>query len=792
MSLIRKLFKYYLQKTGKKYLTRFVDGLNHLGRPASVFFPPELLEQGLSLVLTGLNNTLAIQSNLNWIWPYWVEQQKKPEAIEFIPTGVNVLTQNLSRRNWTSIGIPGSRKEAMVDPVGMVTLEPFGWSIIPYLRFETSIFVPPLLGEKTKQHRISSNSPVITTEYSVTSELTWHSEICPLLLEGDEVVQISQFVTNKTTTSLSCCIGFAIRPYNVLTVGHINKLKFKNNLWRVNRKPGLLLIDKPSRYHLSDRKLGDPLHINSQATLSNHSTVSSHSGIVTGVSEYDFDVSPGETVEIHSLGVIGKHNEHPNSKFQGITKKSLKEGQNRANALWAAVKEEGLTISIPDKHLEEAFYSVKCHLHVFDDGDRFTPGTFFYHDMWVRDTTFIALAFINLGFFTVVERKLRTMLNRQDKTGYVRSQNGEWDSNGQALFILLYFVKTTGNLDLLKEFYPKILKAIQWIEEQVTASRTVKTPHYGLLPAGISAEHFGPNDHYYWDNFWALAGIKAAIEAATLLHKQDDLDRLQKLEEVYHTDINNSLFEASAKNANGAAPASPYRHADCASIGNLIAFSPLDIFPADTHWIKPTIQKIYTEHIHKGLFFQKIIHTGLNPYLSVQLARVLLYYNDHRWKDILKGILTHASGTYTWPEAIHPRTGGGCMGDGDHGWAASEILNLIRELFVVQREGHLWIGGGIENHWFTCEHDIVVKNLHTPYGTLNLQWKTTETETLFTWSVKYNNLQNFTHFNLIIPQKHFLRESLYSVENHEDFGLYTSVKELSGSLIFTRQNGPYS
>ena len=30
-----------------------------------------------------------------------------------------------------------------------------------------------------------------------------------------------------------------------------------------------------------------------------------------------------------------------------------------------------------------------------------------------------------------------------------------------------------------------------------------RTPHAGLLPAGFSAEHLGPNDHYYWDNFWS-------------------------------------------------------------------------------------------------------------------------------------------------------------------------------------------------------------------------------------------------------------------------------------------------
>ena len=69
--------------------------------PVKFFSPPELLEQGLGLVLSGLNNTMAVQSNLDWIWPLWIEHQKNPHKKEFIPTGVNFGTANLSMRNWT-------------------------------------------------------------------------------------------------------------------------------------------------------------------------------------------------------------------------------------------------------------------------------------------------------------------------------------------------------------------------------------------------------------------------------------------------------------------------------------------------------------------------------------------------------------------------------------------------------------------------------------------------------------------------------------------------------------------
>src|SRR5262245_1320148 len=106
--------------------------MTHLGRPSSVLFPLELMEQGAAIILSGLNNPMAIQSNLDWVWPLLVERQADPEGKEFIPTAINLIMTNLTCRNWTSLGLPDSPREAMLDPVGMLTLHPYGWSVFPY------------------------------------------------------------------------------------------------------------------------------------------------------------------------------------------------------------------------------------------------------------------------------------------------------------------------------------------------------------------------------------------------------------------------------------------------------------------------------------------------------------------------------------------------------------------------------------------------------------------------------------------------------------------------------------
>ncbi len=80
------------------------------------------MEQGLAIVLSGLSNTMAIQSNLDWVWPMWVERQLDPDGEEFIPTAINLIESNLTARNWTSLGVE-DRSRRHADPATLAGCE---------------------------------------------------------------------------------------------------------------------------------------------------------------------------------------------------------------------------------------------------------------------------------------------------------------------------------------------------------------------------------------------------------------------------------------------------------------------------------------------------------------------------------------------------------------------------------------------------------------------------------------------------------------------------------------------
>lgn len=777
-SLSEILFGAYLRWTGKRHLTPLLKSLKHAGRPADIAFPAELMEQGLSLVLAGLNNTLAMQSNSSWVWPYWVERQIDPASEAFLPTGTNVIQSNLTARNWTALGVDGSQREAMIDPVGMVTLRPYGWSWFPYLRMEGMNFFPPRLAG-VRQELLDGTLPAVLTHYPVPSGIAWSSECIALRgsrenpearsgaeAERDragEWLLCTHRLRNDSDRPVTLTFGIALRPYNPLMFSPIGAIRYEKGyertreggaetgVFRVNGKAALVLPEAPERVTLSNRWQGDSL-VHPERGLDN-GRMDSNSGVLSAAAEYHWTLAPGESRTLPSLGLISRKKPYP-ARIPARTdipplRDAERERLRRAEG-------EGMRIEIPHPELERAFRAVKGRLNVFDDGDHFSPGVFLYHGHWFRDAAFIALAFDQMGFGARVAAKMEAGLRRQDWRGFFRSQNGEWDSNGQALWTLIGHVQRGGDPDLLRRAWPALRRGGRWIDAmrrktRTTAGAEARSPHFGLLPAGFSAEHFGPNDHYYWDNLWSLAGLEKLLWAARRLGRTREVAHLEALLAEYRAEVETSMQEAFRRAEERGLPCSPYRDLDSAAVGNLVGLAPLGLIDPDAPWVAGTIAFLARNNLHDGLFLQKIIHTGLNPYLSAQLARALLVRRDPRAFGMLEALLRHGGPTLAWPEAIHPRTGGGCMGDGDHGWAASEFLNLLRDVLVREEDGRLLLASGVPAAWFEPGAAFGVTDAPTLHGTVSYRVRSDAAGLEVAWNCRRAPHQDPAVFLLCLP-----------------------------------------
>ncbi|MEE3227920.1 MAG: hypothetical protein VX237_02315, partial [Chloroflexota bacterium] len=78
------------------------------------------------------------------------------------------------------------------------------------------------------------------------------------------------------------------------------------------------------------------------------------------------------------------------------------------------------------------------------------------------------------------------------------------------------------------------------------------------------------------------------------------------------------------------------------------------------------------------------------------------------------------SGTYAWAEQVNPLNGGFSGGDMPHAWAAASYATLVREMLISERNDTLVLLQGAPEWWLTESREIMLDNVPTQYGNLNI------------------------------------------------------------------------
>lgn len=667
--------------------------MRNFAQPSEVGEPIELLRAGMLFHARGLVNTKAIQNNLDWVWPYWVERQFNPADESFIPRAFSFSHINLTHRNWTAVGLPDVPYYPIVDPRGLVTPLFDGWSLDFW-------YVPPD-GQPLLPSKLANFSQVLSTGEELTirsvaewPEVTIESTLRMCLENGEPHC----CVTVRASRAKDGAVAVVLRPYNPEGVSFVDTVASGADQlsWLVNGNNPVIFDRTPSRQVLSAYKEGDV----AQRLLETNSVleVECPVGMATAAAFF-----PYKNVEARPLELrIPIYNE-------------LKPKQRPvfSNTLpWAQAMAPIAEMRISDEKIQRLYDFAVANVVMHAPGEVY-PGPYTYKRFWFRDAAFILNALLTLGGVERTRRTLAEFAPRQRRDGYFLSQEGEWDSNGEAIWMYHRFATLTGET-LKAEWLSAVDKGARWITRKRLPLDS-GLPEAGLLPAGFSAEHLGPNDFYYWDDFWGVAGLRCAA----LLFEKSDPGLAAKCDQEaddFLQTIERSFPSGPQRRFPGAIPASPKRRMDSGAVGSLVADYPLQIFPAGDARILKTADYLRDHSSFAGGFFQHMIHSGINAYLTLHLAQVRLRAGqvEEAWQliDCVAGL---ASPTGQWPEAIHPRTGGGCMGDGQHIWAAAEWALMLRNCFVREEEGRLVIGSGVKPEWWQTNGAVFGPTL-TPWG----------------------------------------------------------------------------
>ena len=695
-------WKFLIKRAARAY--GVIDPLNFLARfrqfaqPSEVQEPIELLRAGIIFHARGLINK-TIQHNLDWVWPYWVERQFNPVDVSFVPRAFSFSHINLTHRNWTAVGHPDLPLYPIVDPRGLVTPLYDGWSIDLWVMSENGDLLFPSKNSNTLQRWILSPNLAVET-ISRRNGMNLESVVTMGIDDDAPFVNIS--ATGKCPEQGWLVV--ALRPYNPEGIQFIDQIQYQkdNPGWLVNSEDLVKFGRTPEKVFFSNYHDGDVTHkLNKpEDGLETACKV----GMATSAALFPLSGDNSEILNVQ----IPLVRDLPRKKFY-----SKPPATRPVIESWDKVLSSVASLNVPDEKIQ-FLYDAAVRTLVLLSADSVIPGPYTYRRFWFRDACLMLNAVMVAGMTDRAFRLLDTFPDLQKISGYFQSQKGEWDSNGQVLWIMNRFQRLTGH-SFNRAWMKAVSKGADWITRK-RVRKQPESPHAGLLPAGFSAEHLGPNDYYYWDDFWGVAGLRAAARLAGLFDSPAKQQKYESAAKDLEQSIYKSIGTIPEQRSRGGIPASPYRRMDAGAIGSMVADYPLQLTTPDNPLIKNTTAFLMKYCFHKGSFFQDMIHSGLNAYLTLDIAQTLLRTGDNRYRDLLRSVADMASPTGQWPEAIHPLTEGGCMGDGQHGWASAEWIMLIRNLFIREEGETLILGSGILPEWTESGQTIYFGPSKTPFG----------------------------------------------------------------------------
>jgi hypothetical protein len=380
-----------------------------------------------------------------------------------------------------------------------------------------------------------------------------------------------------------------------------------------------------------------------------------------------------------------------------------------------------------------AALTATAHILITRRGPALQPGPRRYTRSWIRDGAMMSAALLRMGQREEVRQFIQWYAPHQRADGFVPccvdSEGTDWlvehDSHGELLALIADYYRFTSDDDLLKESWTFIDRAVGCIERLLGPD--------GLLPVSVSHEgYLAQPVHSYWDDFWALRGLRDAVDLAHAAGHETAAQRWRPL----CTRFAASLF---------------------ASIEATRAQRKLDYIPGSIEWADfdptATANAIYLLDVPDGLDYKAVCLTfdkyladwrakrdpaatsaNYTPYeIRIIGALVRLGRRDAAL-ELLRFFLSDRRPRpwNQWPEiAWRDRKAPAHIGDLPHTWISAEYVLAVRSLFAYEREADqsLILAAGLAAEWIDGA-GVRVDRMPTLYGALSYSLRRIDSVTL--------------------------------------------------------------
>ncbi len=403
-----------------------------------------------------------------------------------------------------------------------------------------------------------------------------------------------------------------------------------------------------------------------------------------------------------------------------------------------------------------------AHILINRKGPALQPGPRRYARSWVRDATTMAAALLRFGMTEPVAAFLRWYAPFVAGDGHVpccvdgegADPLVEHDSHGQWLYLLADYLRFSGDLALIRDLQPTIGRVVDHLcrlrqapapggatatnaksESGATGCGPVggdpatnaATPGSaadpatdGLLPPSVSHEGYMAQPvHSYWDDTWALRGLRDAAWLHEHLGQPAAATRCRVEADDLLAALGRSLCQVMAAHQLETVPGC-VEWADFDPTATACAAGQLGLAECFPDAALRRTFELFLQDWRRRIRCER----PADRYTAYEIrnAQALAALG---WREEACEMLGHAIATarpvswHQWPEITWTTPGvPGHLGDLPHTWIGAEYVLALRSLWLAEEGDRLIFGRGVPAAWLDGE-GLLLRSWPTPFGRLD-------------------------------------------------------------------------
>jgi len=647
---------------------------------------------------------------------------------------------------WTVVGVDADDKEALLNEEGMLEVDKGAFSIEPFLYTDGGLVT----------WNSVTTSQQLEEGYLPIPSVVW--ERGPLRLtttafgageRAHSTLYARYRIENRGDHGEPVQLFLAIRPFQVNPpwqtlnttggVTRIQEMRFDGRAVWVDRNRAVLSLTTPDRFGAATFEEGPVTEFLAAGKVPPQSQVSDPFGFASGALQYNFYLPSKGQAEVDVA--IPFHEPQlavatgPGADAGGAP---LADRLEETRKYWERVLGR-VEIALPPgaEDIAHTMKSSLAYILINRDGPALRPGPRNYARSWIRDGALTGTALLEMGFTDEVRDFLRWYAGFQFPDGKIPccvDRRGpdpvpEHDSSGAFIYAVAEYYRYTRDVGFLADMWPRVVRAADYLaalrKRRLTDEFRApdKQAFYGLLPESISHEGYSAHPvHSYWDDFFALRGLKDAAAMAVVVGDEERAQKLAALRDAFRETLYASIAKTLSQRGIDFIPGS-VELGDFDPTSTAIAVLPggeADNLPQPA--LARTFDRYYEEFRKR-----RDGETDWDGYSAYELRNVgtlVRLGQKERALELLDAILADRRppgwnewAEITWRDAMAPRF----IGDMPHTWVGAGLIRSVRTMLAYERESDraLVLGAGLPARWVASDTGVSVKRLPTHYGVLS-------------------------------------------------------------------------